>query len=50
MKAWEGADFKSLLLADPRVRAKLSAEEVERCFDLRHHLRNLEHTFSELGI
>jgi adenylosuccinate lyase len=50
MQSWEGADFKALLLADPSVRAKLSPEEIERCFDLRHHLRNLDHTFEQLGI
>jgi adenylosuccinate lyase len=50
MRAWEGADFKSLLLEDARVRARLSPEEIERCFDLDHHLRNVEHTFQALGI
>lgn len=49
-RAWEGADFRELVKTDPRIREKLSAEEVEGCFDLSHHLRHLNHTFQQLGI
>jgi adenylosuccinate lyase len=50
MEAWEGGDFRALLHADERIRAKLSPEEIDRCFDLSHHLRHLEHTFRQVGI
>jgi adenylosuccinate lyase len=50
MAAWQGSDFRESLKADARVRALLSPEEIDACFDLAHHLRNLEHTFQQLGI
>ena len=34
-----GTSFRELLAADPEVAGKLSAEELDRCFDLEHHLR-----------
>jgi adenylosuccinate lyase len=48
--AWQGADFKQQILADPQIREHLSEAEIERCFDLQYHLAHLEHTFSQLGI
>ncbi len=41
----QGQDFKAALLADPDVRAQLSAEEVEACFSLDHHLRSVDEIF-----
>ena len=32
------------------VNRYLSTEEIERCFDVRYHLKNLEHTFELMGI
>jgi adenylosuccinate lyase len=50
MKAWAGEDFRTLIAADPRIAERLSPAEIDACFDLSHHLRNLEHTFAALGI
>ncbi len=49
-KAWDGADFRTELEADPTVAATLSKQELSRCFDIAHHLRNLEHTFKVMGL
>lgn len=40
-KAWDGADFKTEVSRDPEVTSRLSPEEIERIFSLKHHLRNL---------
>ncbi|MBI5529746.1 MAG: adenylosuccinate lyase [Deltaproteobacteria bacterium] len=46
MKAWNrGGDFKDLLSRDPEVTALLSQTEIDSCFDLRHHLRNVDYIF-----
>jgi adenylosuccinate lyase len=49
-KAWEGADFRQNLKEDEEVRRVLSEEEIDRCFDLQHHLRHLDVTFQRLGL
>lgn len=49
-KAWEGADFQQSLKEDEEVRRVLSEEEIDRCFDLQHHLRHLDVTFQRLGL
>ncbi len=50
-RAWEeDGDFKALLLADPEVRALLSAPEIESCFDLGYHLRHVEAIFRRVGL
>jgi adenylosuccinate lyase len=36
----EAETFRSLLGADPDIRARLSAEDIDRAFDLAHHLRH----------
>ncbi len=38
----EGADFKALLAADPDIMGVLSTVELERAFNLRHHLRHID--------
>jgi adenylosuccinate lyase len=48
--AWQGAEFKQQVLADPDIRAHLSEADIEHCFDLQYHLKHLERTFSQLGI
>lgn len=51
MAAWRGeGDFRQLVLADPQVRSVLSAEEVERCFDLNHSLRHVDYIFARVGL
>lgn len=49
-KAWEGADFREAVAADPDVTSRLTPEEVERLFDLAHHLRHARHTLSAVGL
>lgn len=39
-KAWDGEDFRTAVAGDPDVTSRLSEGEVERLFDLEHHLRN----------
>jgi len=51
-RAWnqpEG-DFHHLIANDDQVKAQLSAEEIESCFDPRHHLKNLDEVYQRLGI
>ncbi len=49
MRAWsEGGDFRALLASDPEVSSRLSAGELERCFDINRHLRNLDEIFARL--
>lgn len=49
MESWSsGRDLLSLLLEDSEVTGRLSREEIEACFDLPSHLRNLEHIFNRL--
>ncbi|RJP33750.1 MAG: adenylosuccinate lyase [Actinobacteria bacterium] len=49
MQSWRTQeDFRALLAADPEVAASLSREELDACFDLRHHLRNTTEVFARL--
>ncbi|MBP7002966.1 adenylosuccinate lyase [Amaricoccus sp.] len=49
MKVWEqGKDFQEELLADPEVRAALSAEEIAALFDLGHHTRHVDTIFARV--
>ena len=46
MAAQDGkGDFKTLLKKDPDISARLGAEDLDRCFDLRHHLRHVDDLF-----
>ena len=49
-KAWSGSDFKTSVSEDPTVVEHLSPEEVETAFDVRHHLKHIDHTFERLGL
>ncbi|HSV72396.1 MAG TPA: adenylosuccinate lyase [Chthonomonadales bacterium] len=49
-RAWQGEDFVHAVSSDPDVRGRLTEEQVAACFDVRHHLRHLDHTFQKLGI
>ncbi|HZI04045.1 MAG TPA: adenylosuccinate lyase [Archangium sp.] len=49
-EGWEGADFRKAVRESRALREYLSDEEIERCFDVRYHLKHLEHTFAQLGI
>ena len=49
MKVWdEGGDYKDLLMNDEDIRTKLSPEEIERVFDVRHYLRNVGKVFERV--
>ena len=49
MKVWEqGRDFKTELLADPEVRAALSAGEIEEKFDLGYHTKHVDTIFTRV--
>jgi adenylosuccinate lyase len=46
LRVWdEGIDFKSLVLQDKEISSYLSPEEIEEVFDLRYHLRYVDHIF-----
>ncbi|MEO0948177.1 MAG: adenylosuccinate lyase [Cyanobacteria bacterium J06641_5] len=50
--AWNqpNGDFQALIRQDEAVTAKLSAEELDACFDPKHHLRHLDTVYQRLGI
>jgi adenylosuccinate lyase len=50
MEGWQGADFRGAVRENEAVRQYLTEEEIERCFDVRYHLKHLDHTFEQLGI
>ena len=50
-RCWdEGLSFRRALEQDPEVTSRLSATELDECFDLQHHLRNVDTIFERLGI
>ncbi len=50
-KAWEtGTHLRELLLADERVRAHLSPQQIDSIFDLEAHLRHVDETFRRVGL
>src|SRR5881397_1826693 len=51
MRAWkERRPFFELLAADRDVTAKLSADELKRCFDPAFYVRNVDAVFKRLGL
>lgn len=49
MKVWdEGGEYRELVLADADISTHLSAEEIERVFDVRHYLRNVGRVFERV--
>jgi adenylosuccinate lyase len=49
MKVWdEGGEYKDLVMKDADIRAKLSEEEIEKVFDVRHYLRNVGKVFERV--
>jgi adenylosuccinate lyase len=49
MPVWRGeGDFLTLLKADPEVSAKLSASEIEDCFDLGYHFKHVDTIFARV--
>ncbi len=51
MKVWEnGSYFKEALLKDAELLKELSPHEIEACFDLEYHLKDVDRTFKILGL
>jgi adenylosuccinate lyase len=49
MKAWrDGADFESLLKADPKVKKLLKPKEIAANFDLKYHLKHVDTIFKRV--
>ncbi|HQU82636.1 MAG TPA: adenylosuccinate lyase [Pyrinomonadaceae bacterium] len=49
MKVWdEGGEYKDLVSNDKDIRAKLSVEEIEKVFDVKHYLRNVGKVFERV--
>ncbi|HEY0005604.1 MAG TPA: adenylosuccinate lyase [Pyrinomonadaceae bacterium] len=49
MKAWdEGADFRTLVAADPDIKQHLSVEEIDGVFSLATYLRNVDAVFKRV--
>ena len=51
MKVWEGGeDFRDALLGDPELTSRLTEDELDGCFDLKHHLRYVDEIFQRAEI
>ena len=49
MKVWdEGGEYKDLIKGDADVASHLTAEEIDRVFDLKYYLRNVEKVFARV--
>ena len=50
-KCWDdGISFRAALEQDEDVQRLLTKEELDECFDLEHHLRNVDRIFERLGL
>ncbi|MEN6356621.1 MAG: adenylosuccinate lyase [Armatimonadota bacterium] len=50
-KCWdEGISFRQALEKDPDVQQRLTSDDLDKCFDLEHHLRNVDTIFERLGL
>jgi len=45
-----GEHFKDVLLRNQKLMEFLVAEEIEKCFDLKYHLKHVDRIFSKVGI
>ncbi|MHC8966188.1 adenylosuccinate lyase [Priestia aryabhattai] len=51
MEAWETqVPFRSLIEGEEHITRHLSPEEIEDCFDHKHHLKNVDMIFERLGL
>jgi adenylosuccinate lyase len=49
MRAWkEGLDFRKLVTGDPNITKRVPAQVVERAFDLKRQLRNMDGIFAQV--
>ncbi len=50
-RTWsEKKEFKEVVLNDPEIRNYLSASEIEKTFDLKNNLRNVDFIFKRIGL
>ncbi|WP_409304013.1 adenylosuccinate lyase [Peribacillus sp. SCS-155] len=51
MEAWElQVPFRTLLEKDEKITGLLTKEELDDCFDYKHHLKNVDYIFGRLGL
>lgn len=51
IRSWEEkTDFKGLMEANETVRAKLTQEEIDDCFNPMHHVKNVDEIFHRVHI
>ena len=49
MRVWdEGLDYKELIMKDADISSHLTTEEIERVFDVKHYLRNVDKVFKRV--
>lgn len=50
-KCWdENVSYRTALAQDPDVTSRLTEDELDECFNLQHHLRNVDAIFERLGL
>ncbi|KHE67196.1 adenylosuccinate lyase, partial [Halobacillus sp. BBL2006] len=51
MESWErGVPFRELIEADDKITSTLSQEQLDACFDYKHHLKNVDRIFDRIGL
>lgn len=51
MEAWErGVPFRDLIEADDKITSTLSQEQLDACFDYKHHLKQVDRIFDRIGL
>ncbi|TGB01041.1 adenylosuccinate lyase [Halobacillus salinus] len=51
MDSWErGVPFRDLIESDERITSTLSTEQLDACFDYKHHLKNVDRIFDRIGL
>ena len=51
LKAWKSeSNFRQLIEGDPEVTVLLSPTEIEECFNLSYHLKNVDYVLKRAGI
>jgi adenylosuccinate lyase len=49
MRVWdEGGDYKTLVSEDADIKSKLTQEEIDKVFSLKHYLRNVDKVFERV--
>ncbi|MBX0359433.1 adenylosuccinate lyase [Halobacillus sp. Nhm2S1] len=51
MEAWErGIPFRELIESDDKITSTLSKEQLDACFDYKHHLKQVDRIFDRIGL